>query len=88
MHKQDEPCLPGAIFFVLRNRNIRSVNFWTAVILVQNSRLETGKPGFLYRWFALGTFGLGRVYERSWLHVEWEDSESADFLNNKNALRV
>lgn len=88
MNKQDDPYLPGAIFFVLRNRNIRSVNFRTAMISVQNAGLETGKPSFLYRWFALGTFGLGRVYERSWLHVEWEDSESTDFLNNKNALGV
>lgn len=88
MHQQDEPILPGAIFFVLRNRNIRSVNFWTAVVSVQDAGLQTGKPGFLYRWFALGTFGLGQVYERSRLHVEWEDSKSADFLNNKNALGV
>lgn len=58
------------------------------MVSVRDAGLETGEPGFFYRWFALGSFGLGRVYGRSRLHIEGEDSESADFLNNSNALRI
>lgn len=96
-HRQDDPCLPGAISFVLRDRNIRSVNFRT--VSVQDAglqrcppgighRQETGEPGFLHRWFALGALGLGRVYERSRLRAGREDSASADFLNNEKVLGV